>query len=98
MPLRVISMRDTDYLLALIPLFFNSTVQALPREIPEREVPAPVLQRFRSTYPGATNIHFKDEHISPPRRDYVVTFELNGELKKTEYLYDGLGVVEDRED
>lgn len=92
------AMNIPTFLWALIPIVFITSVLALPREIPVEEVPPPVLQRFKSTYPGATNVQFKDEHINPPNREYEVSFEINGKRQKTQYAYDGQGVVEDIED
>lgn len=87
-------MRQMDLILLVLSVTFIASVLALPREIPLEEVPTPVLQRFRLTYPDAKNVHFKDEHVSPPLRDYEVSFELDGKSRKTMYEYDGQGVVE----
>lgn len=91
-------MKQSDVPWLILSALFIATVTALPREIPEEEVPAFVLQRFKLSYPEARNVHYKDEHFNPPRRKYEVSFEINGRRQKTMYSYDGLGVVEDRED
>jgi hypothetical protein len=79
-------------LLAIDPTFAGS------RPIPETEVPAPVLSRFKSAYPGATKVQFELEHENRMKKEYEVVFELNGKRHKTEFEFDGIGVVEDKED
>lgn len=68
------------------------------RPIPENEVPQAVVQRFHASYPDASNVHFTVEHEGKQKRDYEVSFERNGQKHKTEYEYDGSGVVEDKDD
>jgi len=68
------------------------------RQILESQVPAPVLARFKSAYPGATKVQFELEHENRMKKEYEVVFELNGKRHKTEFEFDGVGVVEDKED
>lgn len=68
------------------------------RPIPENEVPPEVVQRFYASYPDASNVHFTVEHEGKHKREYEVSFERNGKKDKTEYEYDGSGVVEDKDD
>ena len=91
-------MQQSDLPWILLLLFFISSVTAFPREIPEEEVPPPVLQRFRSTYPEAKDVEYRDEHMNPPQRKYQISYEMKGRRHKTIYSYNGLGVVEDRKD
>jgi len=68
------------------------------RPISENEVPAPVLERFKSAYPGATNVKVEVEHEKHNKKEYEFVFEQNGKKHKTEFEFDGIGVVEDKED
>lgn len=86
--------------LLLLTVSFLTMGQALAgsRQIQENEVPAPVLERFKSAYPGATKVQFELEHENRMKKEYEVVFELNGKRHKTEFEFDGIGVVEDKED
>jgi hypothetical protein len=68
------------------------------RHISESEVPVAVLERFKSAYPGATKVQFEIEHEKRMKKEYGVVFEFNGKRQKTEFEFDGIGVVEDKED
>jgi len=79
-------------------IFSLDTTFAGSRRIPENEVPAPVLERFKSAYPGANKVQFEVDHEKHMKKEYEVVFELNGKRQKTEFEFDGIGVVEDKED
>ena len=87
-------------LLMMLPIIIANVAPASAgsRQIQESEVPAPVLARFKSAYPGATKVQFELDHENRMKKEYEVVFELNGKRHKTEFEFDGIGVVEDKED
>lgn len=91
-------MNARSILLLIITMLAVSVTIAGSRQIPESEVPPPVLERFKAAYPGATKVQFELENEKRAKKEYEVVFELNGKRHKTEFEYDGVGVVEDKED
>lgn len=91
-------MNVRPFLSMIMMILVAHSASAGSRKIPETEVPGAVLDRFKAAYPGATKVQFEVEHEKRMKKEYGVVFELNGKHQKTEFEFDGIGVVEDKED